>query len=149
MPQKNELPKKNEPKKKKLTMKERKFVKLKIQGKTNIEAYNSAYTPQKSDVARVAGSVVGSRPHVQQAIEDALEAKGMTPEWAVAQLKKVAEQDVELGAKRLAAKDALELMGWNKSQKPQVTLEVKSDFFEGRRTEDRTVIDVDTSSEEA
>lgn len=73
----------------------------------------------------------------------------MTPEWAVAQLKKVAEQDVELGAKRLAAKDALELMGWNKSQKPQVTLEVKSDFFEGRRTEGRTVIDVDTSTEEA
>lgn len=130
-------------------MKERKFVKLKIQGKTNSDAYNGSYSPQKAEVARVAGSVVGSRPHVQQAIEDALEAKGMTPEWAVAQLKKVAEQDVELGAKRLAAKDALELMGWNKSHRPQVTLEVKSDFFEGRRADNRTVIDVDTSTEEA
>lgn len=148
MPQKSNLPQRSD-KKKKLTMKERKFVKLKIQGKTNSDAYNGSYSPQKAEVARVAGSVVGSRPHVQQAIEDALQAQGMTPEWAVAQLKKVAEQDEELGAKRLAAKDALELMGWNKSHRPQVTLEVKSAFFEGRRTDNRTVIDVDTSTEEA
>lgn len=124
---------------KKPTIKEKKFAKAKVEGKSNREAYREAgYAPLKPDTEKVAASVIKNRPHVQKLIDDALEAQGMTPEWAVAQLKKVAEQDEELGAKRLAAKDTLELMGWNKSQKPQITLEVKSAFFEGRR-----VIDVD------
>jgi phage terminase small subunit len=122
---------------KKLTHKERKFVKQKIAGASDAEAYNSAYSPQNNNVARVAAHKVKNRPHVQQAIEAALEAQGLTAEWAVAQLGKVAAQDDELGAKRLASKDILELHGWNKNERPTVQIQMKNAFFQtGRQLDD-------------
>lgn len=76
--------------------------------------------------------------NIAKAIEDALRDLEATPEFAVAQLKKVAEQDEELGAKRLASKDILELHGWRKNDKPIITLDIQNGFF----GESREVIDL-------
>lgn len=117
-------------KKQKLTLRERKFVTAKVKGKTNAQAYlDAGYSPSTDNTMRVAGSVIKNRPHVQEAIETALEARHMTPEWAVGELKKVAEQDEELGAKRLAIKDSLELMGWKKNERPSMQLDIRNAFF--------------------
>lgn len=133
------------PKKKKLTIKQKKFVKAKVEGKTNIEAYAEAgYSTNNKDVVKVESSRLKNRPHIQAAIEEALEINGATPEWAVRQLKKVAEQDDELGAKRLASKDILELHGWNKADRPTMQLDIKNAFFgNGRETGERKVVDAD------
>lgn len=84
-------------------------------------------------VNAVAASQINQRPHVQKLIDDALAKHGYNPEWAVVQLGKVAEQDKEIGAKRLAAKDILELHGWNKAERPTMTLDIKNAFFGGGR----------------
>jgi len=132
---------------KKLTFKERKFVKAKIEGKTNIAAYNEAgYSPQKASVVPVAASNINTRPHIQEAINKALELHGATPEWAVLQLKKVAEQDEEIGAKRLASKDILELHGWNKSDRPTVQIQFKNSFFQSGRDLQENIVDVEHES---
>ena len=77
--------------------------------------------------------MVNTKPHIQQAIDDALTLHGASPEWAVGQLAKVAKQDEELGAKRLASKDILELHGWRKEERPQLQLNVKNAFFNSSR----------------
>lgn len=121
---------------KKLTPKERAFVKAKVQGKTNRQAYKEAgYAPMKQEAVDVAASKVNNKAHIQQAIDTALQRLGATPEWAVEQLMKVAGQDEELGAKRLASKDILELHGWNKADRPTLQLDIKNAFFgEARNT---------------
>lgn len=135
---------------KKPTPKERAFIKGKIAGKTHAEAYLEAgYAPNSKEVMTVAGSNIAKRPHVQEAINKALELHGATPEWAVLQLKKVAEQDEEIGAKRLAAKDILELHGWNKNERPTVEIKFKNAFFQGGRSTAGEVIDVEADTDEA
>lgn len=131
---------------KKLTPKERAFVKAKVQGKTNRQAFLEAgYSKNdKQAVMDVAASKINNKPHIQQAIDTALQKLGATPEWAVGELMKVAAQDKEIGAKRLAAKDILELHGWNKADRPTLQLDIKNAFFgEARSTE---VIDVDPTN---
>ena len=124
---------------KKPTIKERKFAIAKVKGKTNIEAYKEAGYKMVGNSAAVDASKVKSRPHVQKLIEDALEAQGLSAEWAVAQLGKVARQDDELGAKRLASKDILELHGWNKTDRPTLQLDIKNAFFaNARKPDDKT-----------
>ena len=132
----------------KLTSKQRKLVKAKIQGKNNIEAFREAgYAIPSSDTAlRVNASRAVNQPHIQQVINDALASQGLTPEWAVAQLGKVAAQDDEIGAKRLAAKDILELHGWNKLERPTMQLQVKNAFFQAGRNKEGDVIDVEVGS---
>lgn len=128
-------------KQKRLTAKERALVKAKIQGKTNKDAYISAgyAIPRTENALKTNASKAVNRPHIQAAIDAALEAHGATPEWAVGQLMKVAQQDDELGAKRLAAKDILELHGWNKADRPTLQLDIKNAFFGGgRKIEDTT-----------
>lgn len=116
-----------------------KFAKAKVEGKTNLEAYKEAGYKMTGPSAQVDASIVKNRPHVQKAIEDALLKHGLSPEWAVQQLGKVAGQDEELGAKRLASKDILELHGWNKADRPTLTLDIKNAFFgRGRETDDKT-----------
>lgn len=130
--------------KKKLSVRERKLAAAKVAGMTHVEAYKAAgYSTNSTEGAvRVNATRAVNRPHIQDAINEALELHGATPEWAVAQLKKVAAQDEEVGAKRLASKDILELHGWNKSERPTMQLQVKNAFFNsGRNTED--VIDVE------
>lgn len=122
--------------KKKLNIRERKYVKAKVQGKQNLEAMAEAgYSTSNKQAAAVYASQMNKRPHIQQAIEDALEAQGATPEWAVAQMMKVAAQDEEMGAKRLAAMNILELHGWNKKDRPTLELNIKnaSFFNQGRK----------------
>lgn len=125
-------------KKKRLTPKERLLVKAKVEGKTDIQAGRIAgYSPNGKDTTvKAAVGEVKRRPHVQQAIDDALAKQGLSVEWAVEQLGKVAEQDEEMGAKRLATKDILELHGWNKKDKPNVQVEIKGDFFANFRNRD-------------
>lgn len=125
-------------KKKKLTIKEKKYVAGRAQGLTQVKAARQAnYLPNANDnTLRQAAHNVEKRPHVQQAIDDALAMHGLTPEWAVAQLGKVAAQDDELGAKRLASKDILELHGWNKAERPTMQLDIKNAFFGNGRTVD-------------
>lgn len=136
--------------KKKFTRKERKLVQEVIAGShdTQIEAYESAgySVTGNKNVDAVNASRTINKPHIQQAIDDALQSMGATPEWAVTQLMKVASQDEEIGAKRLAAKDILELHGWNKTDKPTLQLQVKNAFFSNRRNEE--VIDVDSIEEQ-
>lgn len=144
-------------KKKRLNPREKKFVKAKIQGKTHLQAWKEAgYSTNNPNSAVVEASNKYNKPHIQQAIDDALQMHGATPEWAVAQLMKVAGQDDELGAKRLASKDILELHGWNKADRPTVQLQVKNAFFQGGRdikkpesreenTQEAEIIDGDTA----
>lgn len=136
---------------KKLTVKEKKFAAERIAGKSQLEAARAAnYLPNANDATlRVEATKINRRPHVQQAINDALELHGATPEWAVAQLMKVAGQDEELGAKRLASKDILELHGWNKQDRPTVQLQVKNAFFQGGRTERQIIDDTQNTVQDA
>lgn len=124
--------------KKKLTVKEKKLVAGIVSGDTQVRAYEKAgYAVGKSKSANaVNANKAVKRPHVQEAIDAALAKHGMTPEWAVQQLGKVAEQDKEIGAKRLAAKDILELHGWNKAERPTMSLKIDNAFFgDARRKE--------------
>ena len=132
---------------KKLTLKERKYIKARIGGKTQKDSYKDAYSSNSNDnVIKVAAHQVEKRPHVQQAIEAALAAQGLTPEWAVAQLGKVAGQDEELGAKRLASKDILELHGWNKAERPNLQIDIKNAFFKsGRERTNDQIIDIEAT----
>ena len=70
---------------KKLKPKEKKLVKAVIQVKSQPQAFAEAgYAVPKTDNAlRVNASKKINQPHIQQAINDALEAQGATPEWAV------------------------------------------------------------------
>lgn len=111
-----------------LKPKQAKFTVAKIAGKSNrvagLEA--GAKTPQAADkyAQRMSKNV-----QVQQAIDNALKANDMTPEYLVAQLKTVIEQDKEIGAKRLAIKDGLELNGWQRGDRPQIQLDIKNAAF--------------------
>lgn len=122
---------------KKLTDKEKRFVKARVEGKNRIEAFKEAgysVSQVSHNSNKVAASKVNSREHVQQAIDAALQKGGLTPEYAVEKLKEVIDQDKEIGAKRLAIKDALELMGWNKMERPQNVLAINNAFFNESRT---------------
>lgn len=125
-------------------IREKKLAKAKVEGKDNITAYKEAgySVTGNKEVDKVNASRAIKRPSVQALINEALEVHGATPEWAVAQLKHVAEQNKELGAKRLASKDILELHGWNKTEKPGLQLDIKNAFFGGARKVDN-IIDAD------
>lgn len=124
----------------KLSVKQKKYVAGIVQGKSQREAAlkAGAKTPIAADqyAQRLSKNV-----EVQKAIDEALESQGATPEYAVKTLKEVADQTKEIGARRLAAKDILELHGWQRGQRPTVTLELKDGFF---RTS-REIVDVDSS----
>lgn len=132
----NEQPEKKAPGKNyRYTVKQRKFIKYKVMGDTNIGAYENAgykINPKRS-VAYTNATNLKKKPKIQQAIDEALEKLGLTPEWAVEQLAKVAAQDDELGSKRLASKDLLELHGWKKGDRPTMALQINSNFFGGGR----------------
>lgn len=121
--------------KQKLTIKETKFAAAKIAGKKDLDAYAEAgYSVNKnSQINAVAASQIKARPNVQAAIDAGLAKAGLTPEYAIEQLAKIVAQDEEMGAKRLAIKDALELHGWNKADKPQVHVKIEGSFFSAAR----------------
>ena len=132
---------------KKLKPREKKLVKAIVQGKSQAQAYQEAgYAVSTPNANAVNAHKKIKQPHIQHANNDALEAHGATPEWAVSQLMKVASQDDEMGAKRLATMNILELHGWNKTDKPSVQLQVKNAFFQGGRSLDQEgIIDVQTT----
>lgn len=120
----------------KLKPKEQRFAVAKINGKSNrlagLEA--GAKSPVAADKY---ANRMSKNVKVQQAINEALEANEMTPQYLVSQLKSVIEQDKEIGAKRLAIKDGLELHGWQRGDRPNVTLDIKNaSFFSQTRSMD-------------
>lgn len=138
------------PKHKPLTVREKKFVNAKLQNMNNVNAYDAA--GYSDGVANENKAVIGNRilkkPHIQAAIDEALRTQGITPEWAVKELKKIADQDNELSVKRMALKDILELYGWKKDNKPVVSLQVNSPFFaKGRKVIDGELVEEDITSE--
>ena len=137
----------------KLTIKEKKFAAAKAAGKTNREAYKDAgYSMgMKKETIDVAASNINRRPTIQKAIDEALAKHNLTPDYAVQQLAKIVEQDEEMGAKRLAIKDSLELMGYTKNERPQVHVSFEGSFFERSRSMNNTIEGevVDGNSNEA
>lgn len=134
-----------EKKKKRLTTKERKFVNAKVKGLTNVDAYKQAgYSITSKKVASVNAAKVRVKPHIQEAIDDALSFHEATPEFAVGRLKAIAAQEKEIGAARLASKDILELHGWRKNERPTVSLTVNQAFFGKSR---HSSIDVEPTPE--
>jgi hypothetical protein len=123
---------------KKLTVREKKLVAGKVAGKTNAKAYlDAGYKANSRAVADSNAYKVLKKEKIKDAIDTALEHHGATPEFAVGVLKNVADQDKEIGAKRLAAKDILELHGWQRGERPNVTLDIKNaTFFAQTRQQD-------------
>jgi len=117
--------------KNRLTPKQKRFVKEKVDGKSDYKAYEAAgySTNTNAQAVRSNAQKLKNQDKIQNAIDLALAYHGATPEFAVGRLKSIAEQDEELGASRLASKDILELHGWSKNNKPHVTLAIKSSFF--------------------
>lgn len=111
-----------------LTPKERKFVNAIVQGKSKRSSglIAGAKTPISADKY---ANRLSKNVKIAQAIENALEASALTPELAVKELRKIVVQDEELGAKRLAIKDALELHGWQRGDKPNITLDIQNASF--------------------
>jgi hypothetical protein len=116
-----------------LDPKEIKYIQAKVQGKSKRQAglAAGAKTPVAADKY---ANRMSKNVKVQQAIEYALEAEQLTPQYLVAKLKEVIEQDKEIGAKRLAIKDGLELNGWQRGDRPTVVLDVQNAFFNQTRT---------------
>lgn len=123
----------------KLTIKQKKFVANKIKGMNNDKAYVEAgYKATTKNVARVEGSKLLNKPNIQQAVEDALKANEMSPEYLIGKLKYVVDQNKEIGAKRLAIMDGLQLHGWRKDERPTVSLTVNQAFFgKGRESKEK------------
>lgn len=120
---------KKEPKKK-LTAKERKFVTEIVKGATKTEAYMKTYnTKGNKTTVHSEASRTASKPHVKHAIDSALELHGLTPEHAIKELKYIVDQNDEIGAKRLAIMNTLELHGWRKDERPQSVLQINNSFF--------------------
>lgn len=89
-------------------------------------------TPKgKQTAAQIYGENM-KKPEINKAIENALEAQGATPEFAVGVLKEVAEQQKEIGARRLAAKDLLELHGY-KAITGKPSINITNGFFSASR----------------
>ena len=134
---------------KQLTPKQAKFVAAKVQGASNRKAglVAGAPTPYAADKYAQRQS---KNVQVAKAIEDALEHHGATPEFAIGRLKAIAEQDHELGASRLAARDILDLNGWKKGETSTVTVDIKQAFFTKARQpnnrDSNSIIDADIIS---
>lgn len=126
-----------------LTIKEQRFVASRIKGKSLAEAAMEAGSNASTRLgAAQTGMVMARKANVKKAIENALINEGATPEWAAAQLVKIARQDGELEVKRKAVMDILKLHGWKEGEKPEIALEIKNAFF-GEARKARVVIDAD------
>lgn len=123
-----------------LNPQQKKYVSGIVKGKSQAQAYIEAgYKAKNKDILYSNASRLAAKPKIAIAIEQALDFHGATPEFAVGRLKSIAEQDKEIGASRLAAKDILELHGWKRGEKPSVTLDIKQAFFKDARE----IIDVE------
>lgn len=108
---------------------EKKFVSEYVKDSNGTKAAMKATGNSNPASAAVTSSRLLKRDNIQRAIDKALDKVGATPEFAVQVLAEVAEQDKEIGARRLAAKDILELHGWRKDERPQNTLQITNAFF--------------------
>ena len=116
----------------KLEPKAIKYIGARVSGKSKRQAglLAGAKTPLAADKY---ANRMSKNVQVKEAIEQALEANEMTPQYLVSKLKSVIEQDKEIGAKRLAIKDGLELHGWQRGDRPTVSVEIGNAFFNDTR----------------
>lgn len=129
------------------TPKAKRYIAARVKGKGKRQAALIAGAPNPIAADKWAERA-SKNVEIQKAIDDALKSQGATPEYAVGVLKEVAEQQTEIGARRLAAKDILELHGWRKGDVPTVSLNVKNAFFRARREEAKlSVIEGEVSAE--
>lgn len=129
-------------KKKKLTGKQKAFISEYIKnGKNGVRAALKVYNAANYNTASAISSENLQKPNIQSAIDAALTYHEATPEFAVGRLKSIAAQEEEIGAARLAAKDILELHGWRKDERPQMSLSIKNAFFGQSRDKAQTPID--------
>lgn len=119
----------------KLTVKQQKFVAEAVKTGNNTQAYKTAYKPKTSNKHSLHRQAheVSRKPQVQAAIDAALKLHGLTPEYAIGELAYIVGQNKEIGAKRLAIRDTLELHGWRKEERPQTTLQIHNAFFNETR----------------
>ncbi len=128
--------------KQKLSIKETKYVAGRVKGLKKVEAYKQAgYKMTHLPSIRAETAKMNKKPHIQAAIDNALIKHGLSPEYAVGELGKIVAQDKEIGAKRLAIKDVLELHGWNKNERPTLQLNVNNAFFSNTRGQQKEIIE--------
>lgn len=121
---------------KKLTIKEAKYTKARIEGKNKRTAGLIAGATTEAGADKYANRM-SKNVHVQKLIDEAMDAEGLTANKLISELRSVIEQDKEIGAKRLAIKDGLELLGWQRGERPNVTLDIKNaNFFGQTRQQD-------------
>jgi phage terminase small subunit len=107
---------------KRLTIKQKKFVALKVQDKPNAVAYREAgYKASNNNVANVESSKLLNKPNIQEAIDTALVKLNLTPERclkvidngldAMKQNEYTGEQTPDYGVQLKASGMALKLMG--------------------------------------
>lgn len=130
-----------------LTLKQKRFVAEYIKSGNGTRSAMIAYPNQTMMAAAVQSSDNLRKPNIQEAINDALAKHEASPEYAVGILKHVADQNEEIGAKRLAAKDILELHGWRKGETPNVQITANNAFFNARGVDKRSpAVDTNPSS---
>ena len=101
-----------------LSAKKRIFVNAIIEGKTQTQAYIDAYnTKGHLPTVYAEASRTARLPQVREAIEQALFSQNVSPEFAVCQLKRIAEQNRNYSTKRAACMDILKLWGWGSQEK--------------------------------
>jgi hypothetical protein len=122
-----------------LTPRDRKFVTAYVKTSKKAKAMRIADPTLAAASAGVVASNTLRNINVQKAIEDALVNHGLTPDHAIAELSKLVDQDEELAVKHRAISTTLELMGWRKSDKPMVSIEMTG--FMGKS---RTILDGET-----
>lgn len=122
-------------KRKKLTGKQRDFVTEYLKnGKNGVRAALKAYGTDNYKVASAISSENLEKPGIKEAIELALIKQEATPEFAVRNIKNIAQDTENNPSAALHANvKILELHGWKAGDRPQVSLNIKNSFFNSNR----------------
>lgn len=81
-----------------LTPKQKLFVKKMVETKGNrTEAYLQSYDTKSRRNAKLGGAVLMKKPHIREAVNEALESKGMTLDWILEQDKQIIESGIKYG----------------------------------------------------
>jgi hypothetical protein len=128
----------------KLEPKQRIYAMARAKGKSKrqsgLEA--GAETPLAADKY---GTRMSSNVQVQKAIDEAMVKQGLSPEYAVKKIGSVADMELDNRSAPTILKASLtilELHGWRKEDKPNMTLNINQ-FFGKARTKQRPVIDAE------
>lgn len=118
----------------KLSTKEKKYVTAIVRGSTKQQAGLKAGAKTPVAASKYANRM-SKDVKIRQAIDEALAKADLTPEHAIMELKYIVDQNKEIGAKRLAIKDVLELHGYNAKSAKTTNLNINNGFFAVSRDE--------------